>query len=121
MCLTFEHKSALRNAFSAQNRDPRASCVVEIKAQVTREKLFYSQTVVNRSAQLVRENAFLRADLCSKIRNRLLVIARSHHKLLSARVRMLLVIGVFRVRLTAYTHRKPVIFAEIAFLLRRAP
>ena len=43
---------------------------------------------------------------------RLLVIAPFHRKLVSARVRMLLAIGVFRTRLTAYTHREVAFWAE---------
>ena len=43
---------------------------------------------------------------------RLLVIAPFHRKLVSARVRMLLAIGVFRARLTAYTHREVAFWAE---------
>ena len=51
-------------------------------------------------------------QIVSKPRRRLLVIAHFHRKLVPARVRRLLVIGVFRVRLTAYTHREVVFWAE---------
>ena len=48
----------------------------------------------------------------SKPTRRLLAIAHFHGKLVPARVRMLLVICVFRVRLTACTHREVVFWAE---------
>ena len=44
---------------------------------------------------------------------RLLVIGYFHRQLVPERVRILLVIGIFRARLTAYTHRKRVIFAKL--------
>ena len=52
------------------------------------------------------ENCVFGRQTVPKPRRRLLGIAHLYRKLLLARVRMLLAIGVFRVWLTAYTHRK---------------
>ena len=58
------------------------------------------------------ENIVFGRQIVSKPRRRLLVIAYFDRELASARVCRLLVIGVFRARLTAYAHRKVVFWSE---------
>ena len=53
--------------------------------------------------------------------HRVLVNGDFCRKLVSAKVRRLLVIGIFRTRLIAYTHRETGVFAEISSQVSTAP
>ena len=82
---------------------------VRLTVYTHREVVFWAEKVV------------FGRQIVSKPRRRLLVIAHFHRKSVSARLRRLLVMDIFRARLIAHTHRDMRVFAEISSQTETSP